>query len=178
VHTGSAVKITIVELPAVNTPQFDWARTHRRHQPRPVPPVVQPEVIARAIIRAALRPEREYWVGWTTIKVILGNMLVPGFLDRYLARTMFERQETRLPVAAGREDNLTAPVHKLHRVHGRFGAEARNAAIVAPGRVARVAPVVAGGIAMLLVGLLARRLLPELGSGDRIVRGLKRKPVI
>ena len=70
IHAGSAIKLIIVELPAVNTPQFDWARTHMPREPRPVPPVVQPEVIADAIFRAAVRPDREYWVGWSTLKVI------------------------------------------------------------------------------------------------------------
>ena len=158
IHTGSLLSITIVELPAVNTPQFDWARTHMPRQPRPVPPVVQPEVIADSIFRAALRPEREYWVGWSTLKVVLGNMLLPGFLDRYLARTTFEGQATRLPVTPGRKDNLLAPVHELHRTRGSFGAEARSRAIVAPGPVARVAPVVLAGLALLMFGLLAGRL--------------------
>jgi short-subunit dehydrogenase len=158
IHTGSAIKITIVELPAVNTPQFDWARTHLPCQPRPVPPVVQPEVVAGSIFRAALDPGREYWVGWSTLKVILGNMVLPGFLDRYLARTAFESQETRLPVTPGRKDNLMAPVHELHRTRGSFGAEARNTALVAPGPVARLAPIVLGGAALVLLGLLGSRL--------------------
>jgi short-subunit dehydrogenase len=95
IHAGSDINIVMMELPAVNTPQFDWARTHMRRQPRPVPPVVQPEVIAEATYRAALRPRREYWIGWSTIKVILGNILLPSWLDRYLANTAFDGQETR-----------------------------------------------------------------------------------
>jgi NAD(P)-dependent dehydrogenase (short-subunit alcohol dehydrogenase family) len=156
IHTRSPIKITIVELPAVNTPQFDWARTHMAHQPRPVAPVVQPEVIANGIFRAALHPAREYWVGLSTLEVILGNMLLPGFLDRYLARTTFAGQETHLPVERDRRDNLLKPVHELHRTRGSFGNEARNRAVVVPGPLARIAPVVACGAALLGLGLLSR----------------------
>jgi short-subunit dehydrogenase len=85
-HENSAIAVTVVELPAVNTPQFDWARTRMPRQPRPVPPVVQPEAVADIIFRAALDPKREYWLGASTLKAILGNMLLPGFLDRYLAK--------------------------------------------------------------------------------------------
>ncbi len=156
IHTGCHIDITIVELPAVNTPQFDWARTHMTHQPRPVAPVVQPEVIAEGIFRAALHPAREYWIGLTTLEVILGNMLFPGLLDRYLARTTFGGQETNRPVAPHRRDNLLEPVHELHRTRGSFGHESRNNAIVARGSVARIAPVIACGAALFALGLLAR----------------------
>ena len=158
IHAGSAIKLIIVELPAVNTPQFDWARTHMPREPRPVPPVVQPEVIADAIFRAAVRPDREYWVGWSTLKVIIGNMVFPRWLDRYLARTTYEGQETRLPVAPRRSDNLVKPVHQLHRTHGRFDAEAACSAIVLPGPMVRVAPVVAGAILLFGLGLLGSRI--------------------
>jgi NAD(P)-dependent dehydrogenase (short-subunit alcohol dehydrogenase family) len=124
IHQRSAIKLTIMELPAVNTPQFDWARSRMARQPRPVAPVVQPEVIARAVFDAVRHPCREYWIGWSTLKVILGNMVLPGFLDRYLAKVAFEGQETQRPVSPDREDNLQTPVHSLHRTRGRFGDEA------------------------------------------------------
>jgi NAD(P)-dependent dehydrogenase (short-subunit alcohol dehydrogenase family) len=154
IHTGSAIRVTMVELPAVNTPQFDWARTHMPRQPRPVPPVVQPNVIADAVFRAAIKPRREYWIGWSTLKVILGNVLMPAWLDRYLARTTFEGQETPLPVTPGRRDNLMTPVHELHRTRGSFGSEARSHAVVVPGPIARVIPVLAGAAAFLAIGML------------------------
>jgi NAD(P)-dependent dehydrogenase (short-subunit alcohol dehydrogenase family) len=150
-HGRSAINIVTMELPAVNTPQFNWARTHMRQRPRPVPPVVQPEVIAKAVFRAALHPKREYWIGWTTIKVILANMLVPGLLDRYLAKAAFEPQQTRLPVSADRKDNLVVPVHELHRTRGSFGSEASLSAFTVAGPVARLVLVIAGG--MLAIGL-------------------------
>lgn len=178
IHSNSQIELTVVELPAVNTPQFDWARTHMAHQPRPVGPVVQPEVIADAIFRAASSPAREYWVGLSTLKVILGNMLLPGFLDRYLARTTFAGQETRTPVARDRRDNLMQPVHDLHRTHGRFDDEASHAAIVMAGPLARVAPVAACGAALLAIGLLGRRMATVRGGTTalRRVRPARMRP--
>ena len=122
----------MMELPAVNTPQFDWARTHMPRQPRPVAPVVQPEVIARAVFDAVRIRRREYWIGLSTLKVILGNMVLPAFLDRYLAKVAFEGQETRQPVSSDRKDNLIDPVHSLHRTRGRFGNEATDSAVSWP----------------------------------------------
>jgi len=157
INAGSRINVTVVELPAVNTPQFDWARTHMTHQPRPVAPIVQPERIAEAIFRAALHPAREYWIGWSTLKVILGNMLIPGLLDQYLARTTVSGQQTSLPVATNRRDNLMAPVHELHGTRGSFGTEARERAVIVPGPVARIAPVILCGTALFLLGLISRR---------------------
>jgi NAD(P)-dependent dehydrogenase (short-subunit alcohol dehydrogenase family) len=154
IHTNSAVALTIVELPAVNTPQFDWARTHMPRQPRPVAPVVQPEAIAEIIFRAALDPKREYWLGLSTLKAILGGMVLPAFLDRYLAKNVFGAQETKTPVSPSRRDNLMTPVAGFHRVRGRFGDEAANSVIAVPGPLARLIPVVAGGLAGLSLGLL------------------------
>jgi short-subunit dehydrogenase len=157
IHVGSSIKISIVELPAVNTPQFDWARTHMPRKPRPVAPVVQPERIAKAILHAALDPKREYWIGLSTLKVILGNMVLPEFLDRYLARTTVEGQETSIPVTASRKDNLMNPVHELHRTRGSFGDEAQHRALVIPGPVARMIPILAGGVMLIALGALATR---------------------
>jgi short-subunit dehydrogenase len=156
VHARSAINLTILELPAVNTPQFDWARTHMAREPRPVPPVVEPQAIAEAAFRAALYPRREIWIGWSTLKAILGNMVLPEFLDRYLAHAAFAGQETRVPVAPGRRDNLMTPVHELHRTGGRFGQEAADRAVVVPGPAARLAPVVAGALLLFGLGPLAR----------------------
>ena len=157
IHAGSAIEIAIMELPAVNTPQFDWARTHMSRRPRPVPPVVEPEVIAEATFRAALCPKREYWIGWSTIKVILGNMILPGFLDRYLAKAAYTAQETQVPVSPDRQDNLMSPVHDLHRTRGRFGREAASRAVTVPGPVMRLTPVVAGGVLLVGLGVLMGR---------------------
>ncbi|HVV92008.1 MAG TPA: SDR family oxidoreductase, partial [Hyphomicrobiales bacterium] len=131
-HEESAIRVSIVELPAVNTPQFDWARTRMSHAPRPVPPVVQPEAAAAAIARAATEGGAEYWLGRSTPLVILGNMLVPGLVDRYLARTAYAAQQTVEPVLPGRRDNLDRPVPDLHRVRGTFGAESHGWAPLLP----------------------------------------------
>jgi len=155
-HARSRIKLSIVELPAVNTPQFDWARTHMGQQPRPVPPVVQPEVIAEWVFRDACNPHRETWIGWSTLKVILANMLLPEFLDHYLARKVVTAQQTRVPVSPMRRDNLDEPVHHLHRTRGSFDREASAEAIAIPGPVARIAPVAAGVLALIAVAFLAR----------------------
>lgn len=157
IHARSHIRVSLVELPAVNTPQFDWARTRTPHQPRPVPPVVQPEVVADVVFKAAVNPRREYWIGWSTYRVIIGNMLLPGFLDRYLARTAVDGQQTALPVRPGRKDNLSTPVRELHRTRGSFGSGAHKSALVVSGQVARLAPVIAGAVAFLGAGLLAAR---------------------
>jgi NAD(P)-dependent dehydrogenase (short-subunit alcohol dehydrogenase family) len=155
-HERSRINVSVVELPAVNTPQFDWARTHMGQQPRPVPPVVQPEVIADWVFRIARNPHRELWIGWATLKAILGNMFLPDVLDRYLARKTVAAQQTRSPVSPMRRDNLNEPVHHLHRTRGSFDREASGDAVAIPGPVARLAPVAAGVLALFAVALLAR----------------------
>ncbi|HEX2046658.1 MAG TPA: SDR family oxidoreductase [Acidimicrobiales bacterium] len=125
-HDGSAVRLTHVHLPALNTPQFGWVRSRLPFHPQPVPPIYQPEVAARAIVWAADHPRREYWVGYPTAMTIAANSLVPGLLDRYLARTNFEAQQTDLPVDAGRPDNLEAPIPGNQAAHGIFDAQAKD----------------------------------------------------
>jgi hypothetical protein len=176
IHANSAVKLTMVELPAVNTPQFDWARTHMPRQPRPVPPVVQPEAIADVIFRAARNPHREYWIGASTLKVILGNMVLPAFLDRFLAKNAYEAQETSVPVSTDRKDNLMAPVGDLHRTRGRFGNEAAATVFAVPGPAARLAPVIAGAITFLLIGLLLGSLRPGRASNGAMRRTVRAWP--
>lgn len=127
-HDHSAIRVCIVELPAVNTPQFDWARAHVRGEPRPVAPVFQPEDVADALVSAANDPRREYWLGFPTIKTILGAQLAPQFLDRYLADHVVSGQQGPYDVSPGRIDNLQSPAPaSMHHARGRFGAEARPA---------------------------------------------------
>lgn len=85
-HEGFGVRLVMVELPAINSPQFDWARTHLARRPRPMGEVFEPEVAARAIWRAAMRPGREYWLGRPTLFAILGDLILPAWFDRYLAK--------------------------------------------------------------------------------------------
>jgi NAD(P)-dependent dehydrogenase (short-subunit alcohol dehydrogenase family) len=97
-HNGSKVRTTMVQLPAVNTPQFTWLRSRLRRHAQPVPPIYQPEVAADAIVHAANHPRRrEYWVGGSTAATLLANAVAPGILDRYLARTGFDAQQTDQP---------------------------------------------------------------------------------
>jgi NAD(P)-dependent dehydrogenase (short-subunit alcohol dehydrogenase family) len=161
IHTGSSIAVTVIELPAVNTPQFDWARTHMPRQPRPVGPVVQPEAIADVVFRAALHPRREYWLGLSTLKAIVGNMIAPGFLDHYLARNAYDAQETDVPVDPERQDNLIDPVDRLHRTRGRFGAEATNRVVAVPGPIARLIPLLLAGLSGASLGFLAGRTLAD-----------------
>lgn len=148
IREGSKIRVCMMELPAVNTPQFDWARAHVSGQPRPVAPVYQPEVIADALVTAAANPRREFWLGFSSVKAILGAQLMPEFLDGYLARHVVSGQQTDEPVAPGRIDNLDAPAPAgMHRAHGRFDNEARShAMLVDPTNVRRV--VIGAGLAL------------------------------
>jgi short-subunit dehydrogenase len=126
IHDKLDIKLTMVELPAVNTPQFDWACNKTGRKARPVPPVFQPEVAARAIVDAVANPRREVWVGWPTIKAILANRLAPGLIDRYLARFGYESQMAHAPLPPEARGNLFAPVDGPARAHGRFDREAKD----------------------------------------------------
>jgi NAD(P)-dependent dehydrogenase (short-subunit alcohol dehydrogenase family) len=110
-HDKSKIQVTLVQMPAVNTPQFSWVRSRLPLKPQPVPPIYQPEVAARGVLFAADHPERkEYWVGGTTVATILANRVGPRLLDRYLARTGYSSQQTSEPAQPGRRDNLFEPV--------------------------------------------------------------------
>jgi NAD(P)-dependent dehydrogenase (short-subunit alcohol dehydrogenase family) len=124
IHDKRNVHITMVQLPAVNTPQFNWCKTRLPNHPQPVPPIYQPEVPAEAIVWAAEHRRREVWVGRSTIKAIVGNKLVPGFADWYLGRTGFKSQQTSDPVAPDRPSNLFEPVSGMHTTHGIFDDKA------------------------------------------------------
>lgn len=125
-HDRSRVHVTMVQLPALNTPQFDWSRSRLPRQPQPVPPIFQPEVAAEAIVWAAGQRRREVWVGWPTVKAVVGDKVAPGLLDRYLARFGYESQQTGEPVSPDRPDNLFEPVSGDHGAHGRFDARSRS----------------------------------------------------
>ncbi|GAC1442439.1 MAG: SDR family oxidoreductase [Mycobacteriales bacterium] len=110
-HDKSGVATTMVQLPAVNTPQFGWVLNRLPHKAQPVPPIYQPEVIARTVLYAADRPRRRgYWCGETTAATLIANAVAPGLLDRYLAKTGFKSQQTSEPNPAGAPENLWKPV--------------------------------------------------------------------
>ncbi len=122
-HEHSGVRVTVVQLPAVNTPQFSWVRSRLPNHPQPVPPIYQPEVAARGVVFAAGHPDRrQYWVGLSTVTTILSNRIAPALLDRYLARTGYASQQTAQKAAPGRPDNLWQPVDgPSGRDHGARG---------------------------------------------------------
>jgi NAD(P)-dependent dehydrogenase (short-subunit alcohol dehydrogenase family) len=132
-HAQSNVHVTTVHLPALNTTQFGLVRTRMPRRPRPVAPVYQPEVAARAIVWASEHPKRrELWVGGSTALTILGSRLAPGALvDRYLARSGFDSQQTDQPADQHRRDTdyLFAPVPGDHGAHGDFGGEAKDRSV-------------------------------------------------
>ncbi len=110
-HEKSKIRVTVVQMPAVNTPQFSWVRSRLSHHPQPVPPIYQPEVAARAVLHAALRPGRkQYWVGATTAATLSAQKVAPALLDRYLARTGFGSQQSDQPTSAPQGGNLFAPL--------------------------------------------------------------------
>jgi NAD(P)-dependent dehydrogenase (short-subunit alcohol dehydrogenase family) len=124
-HEGSSVKVALVQLPGVNTPQFDWVRTRLHRHPQPVPPIYEPEVAARAIAWAAEHPRRELWVGFPTVYTILGERVASGLMDRYLGRTNIRAQQTDQPIDPDtRTDNLFAPPPGDPGPHGEFDRRA------------------------------------------------------
>jgi NAD(P)-dependent dehydrogenase (short-subunit alcohol dehydrogenase family) len=125
-HDRSAVRLSLVHLPAVNTPQFEIGRTKLPRHPQPVPPIYQPEVAAEAIVWISSHRRRQLYVGAPTLKTVLGNRVAPALVDRYLARTGYEGQQTEEPVDPNRPDNLFEPVPGDHGTHGRFDEGARS----------------------------------------------------
>ena len=122
----SNVRVTMVHLPGLNTPQFTWVRNHLPKRPRPVAPVFAPEVAAEGIVFAAGTKRREVWVGGMTVAVILGNKLFPGLADRYLARTNIQGQQTDKPAHPDDSDYLFSPVTEDRGAHGPFTEEAKE----------------------------------------------------
>lgn len=126
-HDHSNVRTTMVQMPALNTPQFGWVKSRLPRKAQPVPPIFQPEVAARAIYYAAHHPERrEYYAGWSTVKAIFGNKLVPSYADRYLALTGYDSQQYDGPEDPNRPNNLYEPLPGDHGAHGIFDARAHE----------------------------------------------------
>jgi NADP-dependent 3-hydroxy acid dehydrogenase YdfG len=128
IHDDSDVQVTMVQLPAMNTPQFEWVRNRLPKQPQPVPPLYQPEVAADAIVWAAHHDRNELWVGTPTVEAIIGNRLFPRRLDRKLAEDAWDSQMTDEPADTDRDDNLRHPVDDEvdYGAHGRFDDTARE----------------------------------------------------
>lgn len=157
-HDKSGVRVTMVQMPALNTPQFDWAASRMPGAPRPVAPVYEPEVAARAIVWAAMHPRRELYVGLSSIKAIVANKIAPGFLDRYLAKRAFGAQQRKSATDPEHPVDLWQPVPGLHRVRGSFSKEAKSTCAslwIDTHRGAALGAAMAVGLG--LIALLARK---------------------
>jgi NAD(P)-dependent dehydrogenase (short-subunit alcohol dehydrogenase family) len=125
-HDRSRVKLCMLHLPAVNTPQFEWGRNRMPHEPQPVPPIYQPEVIARAAHWVSLHPRRDMALSWSSLKAIVGEKVSPSLADLYLARTGYRSQQREERADPDRLDNLYAPVPGDHGAHGVFDDRSRR----------------------------------------------------
>ena len=165
-HDGSRVRLTMVQLPAVNTPQFDWARSRMPRRLEPVPPIYQPEAIARHVYRAAHETPRELWIGVPTWKAILGTMLIPGWIDGYLARHGYRGEMTSQAAMEGRPDNLYDPVDTDPGAHGRFDRRAVPTVPAADPRWLKLG--IAAALGAVAVGAVAAA--RSTGSPGRLTR--------
>jgi NAD(P)-dependent dehydrogenase (short-subunit alcohol dehydrogenase family) len=162
-HDDSNVRVCMVNLPAVNTPQFRWSRSHMPRKAKPFGPIFEPEVAARAIVWASEHPRRELNVGWGTSQAIIANAFAPGLLDRYLGRIGFDAQQGDEPEESARADDLYEPVPGDAGAHGVFSAQAKTTSpqLVANthrGAIgAAVAIIALAGLARLLSGGTRRR---------------------
>ena len=146
---GSAIRLTMVQLPGVNTPQFAWSRSHMPRRHRPVGAWYQPEAVAEQIVRAADEAPRELWVGLPAIQAIVGSALIPGLLDRYLGANAYEQQMSDTPAPPDHRAILFEPAEADHGAHGPFDAGARTRAMGLDPALLR------GGLALAAVGALA-----------------------
>jgi hypothetical protein len=149
IHDKSNVRLTMIQMPALNTPQFSWVKSRLPRKAQPVPPIYEPEVAARAIVFASHHPRREIYVGMPTVEAIVGNKIAPGVLDHYLARTGFDSQQTNESEDPNRPDNLWEAVDaaKDHGAHGRFDARASDCSAQLWATMHR--PLVAAGLVLL-----------------------------
>ena len=164
-HDRSSVRLTEVNLPAVNTPQFDWVLSKLPKRAQPVPPIYQPELIAEAIVWAAYHHRRSWNLGWPTTKAVVGNNLVPQLADMVLAQNGYESQQTDEPEDPNRENNVWTPIAGDHGARGRFTGRAKSQSLHITLNRHRNELLAAAGVA-LGVALLSR-----LGA-----RALKRSP--
>lgn len=151
IHDKLNVHLTIVDLPAMNTPQFDWARNKMGRKAKPVAPIFEPEVAARAIFFAATHKRRDIWVGWPTVKAILANRIAPGQIDYYLASAGYSGQLAAHPTAPHAPDNLFEPVPGDYSAHGRFDDQSRDRSWEMFTNRHKTAALVVGSIALAVV---------------------------
>ena len=155
IHDNSHVRVVMVQMPALNTPQFGWVKSRLPRKGQPVPPIFQPEVAAEAIVWAAYSDRREINVGWPTTKAIIGNAFVPGFADHYLAKHGYDAQMIDEPEDPNRPNNLWQPLPGDHGAHGAFDDRATSRSIQL--ELNKKRRWVVAGAAALAIGLLAMR---------------------
>lgn len=126
-HDGSKVAVTMLQMPALNTPQFSWVKSRLPRKAQPVPPIYQPEVAADAILYASRYPRREFLVAWPAVKAVIGNKIMPGVADHILAGMGYDSQQTDAPEDPQRPNNLWDTVPGVHATHGSFDARASSA---------------------------------------------------
>ncbi|NUB91316.1 SDR family oxidoreductase [Haloterrigena sp. SYSU A558-1] len=159
-HDDSDVQLSMVQMPAMNTPQFEWTKTRLPRKPQPVPPIYQPEVAARAIVWAVDHDRDELWVGRSTVKAILGNRLIPRRLDNLLASGGYDSQQTDEPVDPDREHNLYEPVSGDFGAHGPFDDRARGRSYLLQASMHRRAlALITGLVAAIASAVLGRRII-------------------
>lgn len=164
-HDGVGIDVTMMQLPAVNTPQFEWARNKMPKRPQPVPPIYRAEAVAEAIAAKAESGEREIWIGRPAMKAILAQKLAPNLAERMLADSAWSGQMTDEPGEAGRPDNLFEPVETVpSEAEGRFLDRAKAARPMTLGTTARNRLLAGGGAAAAgTAALLLRRILRSHG---------------
>ncbi len=161
-HEHSPVRLTMVHLPAVNTPQFDWARSRMGAEPQPVPPIYAPDDVAHQILRAADTAPREMWIGAPAVESILGTLAVPAIMDRMMARKAWDNQMGAPMAEDARPDNLFTPVDRDMGAEGRFGPRTRGGVTGWPASTVRI-------------GLAAAGIAGVLGTGWMISEATKRR---
>lgn len=166
IHEGSQVGLTIVHMPALNTPQFGWVKSRLSNKAQPVPPIFEPEVGAKAVFWAAHHDRGEIYVGGSTVKAILGNKIAPRLLDRYLGHTAYESQQTSEPEDPSRGDNLWQPMdaERDFGAHGTFDSRAKSFSLQLWSDLRRNKIIAATGLAALALGCFlhsSRKAMPQ-----------------
>ncbi len=165
---GSAVHVAMVHLPAVNTPQFDWARNKFKRKLAPVAPIYQPETVAAAVFKAVHTKPREYWLGFSTIKALVAQMLVPGAADRYLADAGKSSETVNQPAEVGRADNLFEAGRGDPGTHGRFDQRSSPHAVPVDPKWLRLGLASAAATMVTLLAISAIRLGSEQSNRRRL----------
>jgi NAD(P)-dependent dehydrogenase (short-subunit alcohol dehydrogenase family) len=156
IHAGRPIEVSLVQLPAINTPQFDWSRNRMSRKPQPVPPIFQPELAARAVLKAIDTDAREVLVGRSVIQLVFGNYLAPDLLDAQLGRQGVEAQKSDEP-DYGRPDNIDGPVPMPSKAHGSFDDRAESGGIIVDADRTRKAFALGGALALFGLGVLVGR---------------------